>query len=676
MTIFTLLMKPVYEPEAHIEVDAPGSEVVSVDNHENGPGGDFVEAQSQNLQSDGLALDVIHSLHLDQRPEFGGVAQGDATSPAQSGDGAVELTPREDRALTAFKKVRTVTHDPGSRLITVSVAANNAMQAAQLTNSLVDLFIERDFKAREDAIAQWQKQLDDIKKRMDDSNHALAAFENSKGFGAIGDNENTFSERVIALSNQLMQAQSDRIQLQAYLDKLDSSPSAPAQPTSLPQISSDPVVQGLTTKLADTKAELAQTQAVYGDNHPNVKKLQNEINEFQAQLDAQRSAIFSNLKTSYSASKARENLLQTQMDGATKQMGVLAQYNALKKEADANAQIYAVLYQRIKEVAIAAETKSTSIRVVDRARVLNRPTKPKRTENVLRGAGAGLVGGLALALLLEFLDTKIRTPEDIKKYLGAESVSVIPVIGKGGSRYGLGPSGMRSLPGMAQEGSAAFLLDRPNSPESEALRGIYTAVRLSWRNSGGAARVLMIASALPGEGKTMLSINLALALAQHGSTCIVDADLRKRGVASSLGVNGARGLGDVLTGGRGSGRGVCFPWVGPHFDGAAGWRSAGRAGHADCLQRDGGAGGEIAAEIRICGHRFAADSPGGRCPLFGRAGRWHSDDRALRRDDPGEYETCRGDVARGSLGAGTGIRFECGRNSGLWLRLLQVRIRQ
>ena len=105
-----------------------------------------------------------------------------------------------------------------------------------------------------DTIAQWQRQLDDIKKRMDDSNRALAAFENAKGFSAIGDNENTFSERVIELSKQLMQAQSDRIQLQAYLDKLDSSPGAPAQPTSLPQISSDPVVQSLTTKLAETKA--------------------------------------------------------------------------------------------------------------------------------------------------------------------------------------------------------------------------------------------------------------------------------------------------------------------------------------------------------------------------------------------------------------------------------------
>jgi succinoglycan biosynthesis transport protein ExoP len=546
VTLFTFLMKPVYEPEAHVEIDPPGSEVLSVDNRDNGGGGDFVQTQLQNLQSDGLALEVINTLHLDQKPEFAGKEQPVATPPASSSDGAVQLTSAEDRALYTFNLSRKVTQTPGSRLITVSVAAHDAAEAAQLTNTLVDLFIQRDFKAREDMIAHWQRQLDDIRKRMDDSNHMLAAFQNSKGFGAIGDNQNTFSERVIALSSQLMQAQSDRIQLQAYLDKLDSVPAASAQPTSLPQISSDPVVQGLTTKLADTRAELAQTQAVYGDNHPNVKKLQNEVNELQSQMDLQRSAIFSNLKTSYSASKAREGLLQSQMNGATQQMGVLAQYNALKKEADANTQIYAVLYQRVKEVSIAAETKSSSIRIVDRALVLNRPTKPKLPQNVLFGVVGGLIGGLGLAFLLEFLDTKIRTPEDIKKYLGADSVSVIPVIGKGGARYGLAPSGMKSLP--VKAGSATFLLDRPNSPESEALRGIYTAVRLSWRNSGGAARVLMIASALPGEGKTMLSVNLALALAQHGSTCIVDADLHKRGVAAMLGVNGARGLGEVLAG--------------------------------------------------------------------------------------------------------------------------------
>jgi capsular exopolysaccharide synthesis family protein len=328
-----------------------------------------------------------------------------------------------------------------------------------------------------------------------------------------------------------MQAQADRIQLQAYLDKL-----SPVQSVSLPQVSSNPVVQQLTTKLSETRAELARTRSLYGENQ-NSKDLQNQISELQSQLDAQRTAILNGLKSSYTAAQAREQFMQSKIAGVDKQMTALAQYNALKKEADANAQIYAVLYQKINEAAIAAETKSSSIRIVDRARVLNQPTTPNRLENIAYGVLAGLIGGLVLALLLEILDARIRTPEDIKRCLGAKSVSVMPAIGRG-SRVAQA----------AKQDSRVFLLDRPYSPESEAIRGIYTAVRLSWRNSGGAARVLMAASALPGEGKTMLAVNLALALAQQGSTCIVDADLRKPGVASMLGVSAEHGLGDVLSG--------------------------------------------------------------------------------------------------------------------------------
>jgi polysaccharide biosynthesis transport protein len=547
VTLFTFLMRPVYEPEARLEIDPPGAEIFNMQGHDSGgAAADYIETQAQNLQSDGLALEVIRALHLDQNPDFAGKKISAAAPSDGAGENALRLTPAENEALTVFKKSLTVVRDSAGRLITVSVATHDPELSAQVTNTLTRLFIERDFKTRNDAIAQstqWlQRQLDDIRQRMDDSNRALANLEKSSGIGAIGDNQNTFSERMIELSRQLMQAQADRIQLQAYLDKLNS-----VQSSSLPQISSDPVVQQLTAKLAESKADLAQTLAVYGVNHPNSKKLENQVNALQLDLNAQRSAILNNLKTSYTASKAREGLMQSQMDSANKQMTVLAQYNALKKEADANTQLYAALYQKIKEAAIAAETKSSNIRIVDRARVLNIPTRPHRLQNIAFGLLAGLMGGLILAFLLEALDTRIRTPEDIRRCLGAESVSVIPVIGRS-AEYALGRPGMKLLPRKAQADSPIFLLDRPSSPESEALRGIYTAVRLSWRNNGDAARVLMIASALPGEGKTMLSVNLALALAQQGSTCIVDADLRKQGVALALGVDGEHGLGDVLSG--------------------------------------------------------------------------------------------------------------------------------
>ena len=543
----TFLMKTVYEPEARLEVDPPGAEIFSLQGHDGaGASADYVETQAQNLQSDGLALEVIRTLHLDQNRDFAGKAASGGETPALSGDTTIQLTPAESQALIEFNKSRKVIRDSASRLITVSVAAHDPAVAASATNTLVSLFIERDFKMRNDAIAQstqWlQKQLVDIRQRMDESNRALEKLEGASGIGAIGENQNSFSERMVELQRQLMQAQADRIQLQAYLDKLNAVASS-----SLPQINSNLVVQQLTTRLAEARAELAQTQAVYGENHPNTKKLQNETNELQTQLNAQRTAILNDLKTSYTAAQAREHLMQSQMEGANKQMSVLAQYNALKKESDANTQLYSVLYQKIKEAAIAAETKSSNVRIVDFARILNRPTRPHRRQNIAFGLLGGLFGGLILAFLLEALDTRIHTPEDIKQCLGAETVSIMPVFLKGDGRYPLPHPGRELLVHKASGGMRPFLLDRPNSPESEALRGIYTAVRLSWRNQSG-ARVLLIASPLSGEGKTTLSVNLAVALAQHASTCIVDADLRKAGVGPTLGVASKRGLGDVLSG--------------------------------------------------------------------------------------------------------------------------------
>jgi capsular exopolysaccharide synthesis family protein len=274
-------------------------------------------------------------------------------------------------------------------------------------------------------------------------------------------------------------------------------------------------------------------------------RLENEAKELQLQLNAQRREIFGDLKTTYMAAQAREHLMQSQVDGASKQMIVLAQYNSLKKEADANTQLYEALYQKIKEAAIAAATKSSNIRVVDRARVLDRPTSPHRLRNIATGLLAGIVGGVILAFLREGLDTCIRTPDDMKRCLEAESVSVVPLINNKDEEATHSRSWLGLLPVKPQEGSRVFQIDRPNSPEGEALRGISISVRLSRRNSR-TPQVLLIVSPLPGEGKTTLSVNLALTLARHGRTCIVDADLRKEGVAPALGIFAEHGLREVL----------------------------------------------------------------------------------------------------------------------------------
>lgn len=543
VAVITFLTRPVYEPVARIEVDPPGTEAFSMEGH-NGEGNasEYVTTQAKNLQSDQLALAVVRNLRLDRDPDFAGVKAetGEETASVRQTD-SPELTAAENEALKSLLRRTVVNRGNDSQVIEVGVQAHDAEQAARVTNTLVELFVQRDYEARHDAVVQssnWlQKQLDDIRMRMEESNRALTNFQKASGLAVVGDSQSTYSEQMTELSRQLMQSEADRIQLQAYLNRFDGDKSS-----SLPQISSNPVVQTLTQKLAEVRADITQNLAIYGKNHPVVRKLQMEADELQTQLTAQRAAILKDLRTSYSAAQAREKLMQSQLNSANRQLSLMTQYMALKKDADANAQLYNSLFAKIKEAGIAAESKSSPIRVVDRARVLDSPTHPRRLVNLAIGFFGGIFGGVLLAFLIEGFNTRVHTIEDVRRYIGTYPVSVMPVIDES-ERNRIGAR--RLLPSVREKRSSQpFLTDRPNSPEAEALRGLYTAVRLSHQNQ--AAHVILVASPNQGEGKTMMSVNLALALAERGRTCIVDADLRKEGVAPAFGVVSDHGLSDVL----------------------------------------------------------------------------------------------------------------------------------
>jgi capsular exopolysaccharide synthesis family protein len=559
--LVTLLTKPLYSPVARVEVDPPGAELFNMDNRGGGDSApDYLETQAKNMQSDQVLIAVTRQMKLDQVPEFtqrsfisrtiSGTLSFVQDSPTRlwgkkkpdivstdATTGGETLNPSEASAFHSLQSQISVKRDTASRLINVSFTSHDPVLSAAVTNAVVRTFIDRSYETRHAAIMEstaWlAKQLDDIRGNMERANRELSEFQRVSGIADVDQNRSTFTEQMGELSRQKTQAEGERIQIESYLQK-----SRHSSIETLPQVQSNQVVQILTQRLGETRAELSQTLAVYGKQHPNAKKLQNQVDELESQIRLQQNAILGQMETSYSAALTREQMIDSRMRGTAKELGEMAKYTALKKDAQANSDLYNSLYARVKEAGIVAASKSINIRVVDNARVLDSPTSPKPLTNLGIGLFVAIAGGVFLAFGREALDTKVRTLEDVRRSLGVSTISMVP-IAAGSNNYSILGAAATSL-----DGPAKFLLEEPGCEQSEAFRGIHTSVMLSQPDHP--PQVLLVVSSVPGEGKSTVAVNLGIALAQQGRACILDADLRRPSIGKAFHLNGAEGLADYL----------------------------------------------------------------------------------------------------------------------------------
>jgi len=565
--ILTALMTPTYEPQALLEIDPPGAEPFTLRNEQTSELGasSYIDTQLEILRSDDLALATIRALHLDQNPEM--VSQSTMskiitaiTQPfGRSHSNKSGLSREEEKALNSFQKKFTASQVRQSHLVEVSFESRDPKLAANVTNTLVQLFIKRNYQMRYGVSVQaseWvSNQLDALRQKIAAANQAVADFQNRNGIVNVTDAQNqtmnTVTQKVSELNRQLTQAEADRIEQEAYLKMAETGNTG-----SLPQVQNSPLLQNLMQRLADSRAQLAQAMAIYGSRNPNVIKLQSQVDEMESQVNAEQNHMVGQLKTGYASAQSREHLLNQAMDrmrGEVNSMNrKVVQYNFLKSEAQASEDLYNTLSTRLKEAGISAGIGSGSTFVVDPARVLSSPTSPHRLQIIAAGLLLGLLGGLVLPFIRESLDDTIRSPEDVKNWTGLTTVARIPLVEVAGAASGTLTLARRifQLPehigGNGNNSRLQLFMEKPRSPECEAVRNLHAAIRLSRPKKP--LQVILVASSAPREGKTTIAINLATVMAQHGKTCLIDADVRNPAVSRTLGISSRQGLSEILNG--------------------------------------------------------------------------------------------------------------------------------
>ncbi len=551
VAIGSFRMQPVYVATTRIEIDRENSNILpfpGADSYDYATDLDsYTETQSKILTSETLALQTIRSGVLSGQPDF----FADLSSDALASGSLANMKPPPE--LASFLGSLSVKRVPNSRLMDVSFESTNPQLAAQIVNAHIKNFIEQNFQSRYDATTRastWlTDQLNELKIRVEKSEDARIAYERQNQIWAVdGDKQNVTTQRLGDLNKQLTEAQSERMRKQSLYEYAKAG-----DMDAVPQIRDNGIVQDLLRKRADTYAQYTDALNQYGPNFPKVQRLQSQLKELDAAAEKEKKGVITRLESEYREVRQREELLTQALDQQKAEVNQMSermvQYSILKREAEGNKALYDGLLTKLKEAGISASLRSSNIRVVDPAMVPAYPARPAKTRNITLAFLIGLVGGIGLALLREYMDNTVKSPDDVEALSRLPSLAVVPTFSESsGDR-----SRVKLLLGDASNGHEKRIelvaQHLPKSQMSEAFRALRTALLLS--QADHPPQVILVTSALPREGKTTAAANLAVTLAQLGDrTLLIDADLRKPGVGRLLNLAGGKyaGLSSYLAG--------------------------------------------------------------------------------------------------------------------------------
>jgi capsular exopolysaccharide synthesis family protein len=559
VVIGTLKQKPIYQGKVLVEINPEEPSVVNFrEVAQVAPTVDvdsYRETQYKILTSRSLAEHVIRDLQLYQYPEFykarllfGLIEISPAKIPSARDLGPPDASSDAFRTSVAnFLKAVDVSPVRRSNLVELSFECTNPQLAARVANRLADLYIEQNLQVKWDETqkaSEWLRgRLAEMKANLEKSEDKLQAYAQGNGILYITEKQNMVTERLDQLLTEYTKAQGDRYQKQSLYSQVEAG-----QVQNLPAVLNNRLIQDLEEKRVDLDKQYAEVTTWVKPNYPKARQVKKQIDALQSKIDEEKEAVAQNITDDYHAAEAREKYLAKAVEDQKAEVNDTAQrsiqYNILKRDVDSNKQLYEGLLQRLKEAQVSAGLKASNIRIVDSAEVPKGPVKPRVLLNLALGIILGLGLGVGLAFFQEYLDKTLKTPDEVERLLRLPSLGVLPKFHLNGS----GPVDEESLvPAVPDEVVVSLAPAIQTKPESiEAFRSLRTSILLS---ASPVPKLILVTSALPGEGKTTTAVNLGATLTSLGSkVVIVDCDMRRPSCHCSLGVPNSPGFVQCVTG--------------------------------------------------------------------------------------------------------------------------------
>lgn len=546
--IVSTRVTPIYEATATIDIDRQtptgviGQESAPTSQNDSEQ---FLATQIKLIQSDSVLRPVAQKHRLIDYQAI--AATRTAPRPVSPEDSPV--------ALRDLK----VTRPPSTYLLLISYRSPDPQLSANVANGVAQSYIEHTYNIRFHASAGlsafMEKQLDELRAKMERSSAAQAQFE--RELNVINPEEKTsiLSARLLQLNTEHTNAQSDRVKKEAAFSSVTAGSLEAAQVST-----QGDSLKRLSERLDEAQAAFAQMRTQFGANHPEYRKAFAQVTEAQRQIERARQNIAQRVGVEYQEALNRERMLKKAVADTKIEFDRLNvrsyEYQAIKREAENDKKLYEELVRKIKEAGINASFQNSSIRLADPARPPLFAVFPNIRLNAAIAFLSSLILALGAAVASDLLDTTIRDPEQITRTMKTQVLGSLPMV-----------KNWRGKIAPAAIGSGGDLVPVAQTAQirvagfEEAIRTLRDSILLS--DFDRSLRSLLVTSATPREGKTTTSVHLALAHAsQKRKTLLIDADLRRPGVHTRLEIPNTAGLSDVVNSGMDWKEGlVNVPWA-------------------------------------------------------------------------------------------------------------------
>jgi len=572
-SLFALSLPNRYDASAVVQIDPRKKSISNLEGvlSELTADAATVDSEVEIIASRLIALKVIEILKLRQDPEFSrppllaraltklGLRQAEmpAPTPPASALGPTvnvdpltgilgpekpgQTHPAPDEVAVAFAERLRVTRIRKTLLIDIRFSAETAIKAAKIANTIAEVYLAEQLKQKHEVNEHAAKLLDEkltsLRSEVSEAEARVAQFKTDNN---IFDSEGQIlgEKQLARLMEQTVMARNTTAEARAKFELAQRLAHAGSDFSDIDDVLQSHTIRLLKEQLAKATSRQAELATRYGSRHPEMQKVEAEVADIRNQLDIEIKRLVSNLRNELQVAERRERELNESLsalkgdDAVSKTASV--KLKELQREADSSRTLYEALLTRYKQTVETQSLQLPDARIVEQADAPLFPAAPKRKQVVILATVGGTAFGLMLAVFLEFLTFGIGRPEDVEHVFELAHLASLPT------------AATEEPPKAALE-NLRIMVAEPSGTFAEAIRALRREVDV--RRAFDGPRIIQVATALPGEGGSIVASNLALHYALTGAhVLLIDGDLRRANLTRELTPTRRYGLADAIAG--------------------------------------------------------------------------------------------------------------------------------